>query len=814
MISLVLLFISGSAALVYQTLWVKQLSIIVGVDVYAVTMAVSAFFTGLALGSAILGQYADKMKHPFILYALLEAGVAVTGIVCTIILAKSPPLFACLQKSFGPAAWLLPFGVIGLPAFLMGGTIPVLLRAIQPHDNGVGHMSGLFYAANTAGAIIGTLAVPLYLVPVFGIKGAAFIAAAANVSACALAAFKGQKKKETRPVVSVAASQKPLHKNRALILYALAGGIALGYEVVWFKAIAQFLSSRTFAFGIMLSTYLLGLAMGSFLYSQFAKRDRYPWISFGILVFCAGFSALLIFAVIGQWLPEAQDAVGKWLYKSFTSNMISNLARFLLGAGVMVLVPTIFLGAAFPVAVKLTSGPADIGRDSGRVIGLNMVGGICGTFLTGFILIPRLGLIYTLATLALAAAFLGSIAVITGSEKRIRFVVAVSMMLCTAMISVSIPRNKFGQMLTGQRGGDLIFYDESARGVVAVVEQQAQGHQFRRLYIQGVSNSGDAMTSLRYMRLQALLPLIIHKGDPKSALVVGLGTGITCGALLAYPGLETRVCAELLPAVVRAAAEFEGNLNVTHDPKVEIRIADGRHDLLSRQRQYDLITLEPPPPPAAGVVNLYSREFYKLCAKRMAPNGLTAQWWPLPTQNHKDSQSIVKSFVDVFPHVTLWSTELHEMLLIGSNSSIELDYKRIAKRYWQKDVQIALSAVGIASPAALLSTYITDKQGLERYAGRARPITDNHPRIEYAGWVRKKEITRVLPNILQFRKTPNIAADMVIRQAVEKEHQQLMNFYRAGLHAYKGEKAQWISLMQDVLSRDPGNPYYLWVIGR
>ena len=91
---------------------------------------------------------------------------------------------------------------------------------------------------------------------------------------------------------------------------------------------------------------------------------------------------------------------------------------------------------------------------------------------------------------------------------------------------------------------------------------------------------------------------------------------------------------------------------------------------------------------------------------------------------------------------------------------------------------MALSSVGIASPTALLATYITDKKGLEVYVGRARPITDNHPRIEYAGWVRKKEITRVLPNILQFRKTPNITADMVVRQAVEKEHRQLMNFYK------------------------------------
>jgi len=164
-----------------------------------------------------------------------------------------------------------------------------------------------------------------------------------------------------------------------------------------------------------------------------------------------------------------------------------------------------------------------------------------------------------------------------------------------------------------------------------VLTQQTPAGEFRRLYISGVSNSGDSLASLRYMRLQALLPLLIHGGEPRSAMVIALGTGITCGALLADPDLTRRSCVELLPEVVQAADRFRGNLGVAHDDRVEIRLADGRHELLRSVESWDLITLEPPPPSAAGVVNLYSREFYELARRRLAPGGMVAQWWPLPT---------------------------------------------------------------------------------------------------------------------------------------------------------------------------------------
>ncbi|HLY37027.1 MAG TPA: spermidine synthase, partial [Candidatus Binatia bacterium] len=317
-----------------------------------------------------------------------------------------------------------------------------------------------------------------------------------------------------------------------------------------------------------------------------------------------------------------------------------------------------------------------------------------------------------------------------------------------------------------------------------------------------------------YMRLQALLPLLVHRDEPRSALVVGLGTGITCGSLLAYPSLERRVCAELLPGVVHAAPRFHGNFGAPNDPRITLHLADGRHDLLARRDRYDLITAEPPPPTTARTVNLYSRDFYELCRERLAPGGMMAQWWPLLTQNDEDARSLVRSMLDVFPDVTLWTTELHEMLLLGSLQPIELDVPRIAARFAQPSVASALGAAGIGSPAALLATWVTDRAGLEAYVAGAPPITDDRPRIEYAGWVRSGEFGRVLPRILSFRRDPPLlGADDAFRAAVATEQRRLAMFYEASLHYYAGERAQMAALLEKLFSEDGQNPYYRWFVG-
>jgi spermidine synthase len=369
-------------------------------------------------------------------------------------------------------------------------------------------------------------------------------------------------------------------------------------------------------------------------------------------------------------------------------------------------------------------------------------------------------------------------------------------------------------LLPGARNGTLAFYEEGRGGTVAVVTQGKGQKAFQRLYIQGVSNTGDAMPSLRYMRIQALLPLLIHNGEPRSALVIGFGTGITAGALTQFPGLEHRVVAELLPSVVKAAPLFKGNFNAAANPAVDVRLRDGRQELLRNPQRYDLITLEPPPPSAAGVVNLYSRDFYQLAASRLQKQGLVAQWLPLPTQNIDDSRSLVRSFLDVFPYATLWTSEFHEMLLVGSLDPIELDAAKISQRFQQDSVRSTLQDVGIGSAAALLATWVTDREGLERFATDAPPVTDDQPRIEYAPWVRSKEISRVLPALLDLHQPPVLVnADLGFTERMNIHQQRLMQFYRASLHAYDGDRDAWSRDIREVMRGDGGNPYYRWFVG-
>ncbi len=209
-------------------------------------------------------------------------------------------------------------------------------------------------------------------------------------------------------------------------------------------------------------------------------------------------------------------------------------------------------------------------------------------------------------------------------------------------------------------------------------------------------------------------------------------------------------------------------------------------------------------------MNLYSGDFYALARRRLNANGLLAQWLPLPTQNDEDTRSLVRSFLDVFPHGTLWTTELHETLLVGSVEPIELDATRIAARFGRPGVSQALREVGIASPAALLATYVTDRAGLERYAQDAPATTDDRPRIEYAAWVRDGEFSRVLPRVLAAGTTaPPVAnAGEPLTAAISTEARRLMEFYQAGLDAYAGDRPRWAEAMGRVLAEDRSNPYY------
>ncbi|WP_223416650.1 MULTISPECIES: fused MFS/spermidine synthase [unclassified Pseudomonas] len=814
LIPALLLFVSGAAALVYQVLWIKQLSLVVGVEVYAITTGISAFFAGLALGGWLFGRWADRLQQPVLLYAGLEVVVAVLGVGATFAMSLAASPFAWLEQHIGLAAWLLPFALVGIPALLMGGTLPVLVRSLATDPQHLGKAGGQLYAANTAGAIAGTLLAAFVLIATLGVRGSALAAAMLNLLAAAGALWF--QRHRSLPAVAPAKHTSSKAPDRlALWLYSIAGGVALGYEVVWSQSIVQFMSTRTYAFAVVLATYLTGLFLGSVLLARRVERIRDPWGVFGLLIAGAGLVALLEIALLGRWLVVAQSLAEAWVLSLGASELPGMSARFAVAALSIVFVPTLLLGAAFPLALRLSVGRERVGQDVGAVVAFNTLGGIVGVMLCGFVLIPWLGLVRTLGLLAIVAAGIGYFAVRKGhGVKKGRRQAVVAIGLLSVAVAVFTPVNKLASLLPGARNATLAFYEEGRGGTVAVVTQGKGQKAFQRLYIQGVSNTGDAMPSLRYMRIQALLPLLIHNGEPRSALVIGFGTGITAGALTRYPGLEHRVVAELLPSVVKAAPLFKGNFDAAADPGVDVRLRDGRQELLRNPQRYDLITLEPPPPSAAGVVNLYSRDFYQLAASRLEKQGLVAQWLPLPTQNIDDSRSLVRSFLDVFPYANVWTSEFHEMLLVGSMEPIALDAAKISERFQQDSVRGTLQDVGIGSANALLATWVTDRTGLERFAADAPPVTDDQPRIEYAPWVRAKEISRVLPALLDLHVAPPLVnADAGFIERMNAHQQRLMQFYRASLHAYDGDRDAWARDIREVMRGDGGNPYYRWFVG-
>lgn len=809
-----LLFGSGLSALIFQIVWIKQLAIVVGVDIFAVTAGVGAFFSGLAIGGLALGPLADRTRRPFLLYAMVEAGVALLGIATTWALAHAAPWFASLETIAGPLAWLMVFALVGIPACLMGGTLPVLVRSATATANAIGADGGRLYAANTFGAIAGAILSSFLFIPSLGLKGTGLAATLIGLTAALAAVLIDRSAAAAEPNGAKAATPFSRDARMAIALYALAGGVALGYELVWSQAIVQFMSTRAFAFSVVLATYLAGLALGAALFSRWADRVRNPWGMFGLLISLAGLVALVEVALLGEWLIGAQTFAERAMLSLTGSDLAGMCARFAIAAGTIVFLPTLFLGAAFPAALRLIVAEGHVGQGVGVVTAINTIGGIAGTVLTGFVLVPQLGLIRTIGILAVTAALIGVIAALWGRQGGRLRVATLMAAAAACLMAILVPIDRLATLLPGARYGKLVFYEEGRGATVAVVEQRGGKGTFRRLYIQGVSNTGDSLPSLRYMRLQALLPLIIHRQEPHSALVVGLGTGITAGALLNVASLDRRVVAELLPGVLRAAAGFDGNYGAVRDPRLDIRLRDGRRELLQSAETYDLITLEPPPPSAAGVANLYSSDFYRLAGSRLKPGGMVAQWLPLRTQNADDTRSLVRSFIDVFPHASLWTTELHEMLLVGSFEPMPLDLNTIARRFDAPAIRASLAEVGISSPAALLSTWIADREALAAFSGDAPPVTDDRPRIEYAPWVRRDAFAPVLVELFALRRdVPVDGADAAFTAELRRERDLLDTFYQAGIYAYLGDREGWRSQMRKLDAAGGDNAYYGWFAG-
>ncbi|UJF17089.1 fused MFS/spermidine synthase [Vibrio sp. SS-MA-C1-2] len=567
------------------------------------------------------------------------------------------------------------------------------------------------------------------------------------------------------------------------------------------------MNTRVYAYATILATFLTGLAIGNFFASRKKITINQAWNKLALVTILSSLTAIIPIYFVNANITQLQLTIKHAVYDFTQLQMTANLVSFLFISAFFVIIPTFFFGCVFPYALRIAKSEHTISDQSGKLLAANTIAGVLASVLITFIAIPMIGIIWTIKVIAFISLIAGIYCLLRSHEKS-KVVITCATVLFIGL--VILPHDKLVQLLLDKEGGHLIWYNEGIGNTVAVIEQGQEPRTFRRLFIQGVSNTGDIMASKRYMRLQTYLPLLIHDNNPKSALVIALGTGITAGAMTNYPTLEHRDVFELLPEVIEGTKYFSGNYNVGANPNINIIAGDGRHQLMKSDHTYDMITLEPPPPTAVGVSNLYSADFYKLAKKHLNKGGMLAQWWPIATQTVNGSKSIVSTMLSQFRYVSLWSTEMHEMLLIGSDTPQKIDSAHINNVMLQSPkLRESLKEVGISNSSQLLATYMADTEALKEFVNNAPLITDNYPLLEFDPWSNESVITEIMPTLLKMQSLPP-SLPQKLKISVDKEQQNLRFFYIAGMAAYEGQEKIGAQYMKWVFDNNPDNAYFQW----
>jgi spermidine synthase len=479
------------------------------------------------------------------------------------------------------------------------------------------------------------------------------------------------------------------------------------------------------------------------------------------------------------------------------------------------------LGFVVPFVARLaSSAPERFGRRFGVVYALNTFGAVLGAVAAGAWLVPWLGTARTLSALALLAALASLYVLARGVPRELRVrALGAATLLGLAGLAVghgADPVRRF--LLSRVNPGSVLSYEEGRVQTVAVLqEDDDQRLSYLRMVTNQTSLTGTHLYARRYMTLLGHLPAIFGN-EARRANVICLGTGMTAAAVASYPGVERIDIAEISPAVVAAAPLFrEASEAVLEDPRVALHVEDGRHVLLAGRQPWDLITLEPPPPRDSGVVSLYSTDFYELGRERLSPGGVLAQWIPLHSQSQDEIRMLVRSFVEVFPHVLGFLPVERELILLGSDLPLTLSEAALAERLAPEPVRRSLARVGLAEPEALLATALLDREGLLRLAGEAPLVSDDRPRVEYfARYGRRPSPPQAAPLAaapLPLERLVDGPVSEGFRQRFERARRALLAALGSVWAFEAGRPAEGKQLILGALLLRPEDPYLLWAAG-
>jgi len=795
---LLLLFIgSGCAALIYEIVWFQLIQLVIGSSAVSLGVLLGTFMGGMCLGSLLLPRFVSPERHPLRVYAVLEAGIGVLGLLVLVAVPLVGGAYTA-TSAHGMAGILLRGLVCAIcllpPTLLMGATLPAIARWVETTPTGVSWL-GFFYGSNIAGAVFGCLFAGFYLLRVHDMATTTVVAVAINFGIGAVG-YMLSTRAPHRP--AVASSREIVGQTAGLsgvgFVYtaiALSGLSALGAEVVWTRLLSLMLGASVYTFSIILAVFLIGLGFGSSAGAVLARGNR-PRYALGwtqlLLTAAIAWAAYMMTRSLPYWPINPTLSPSPWI--TFQIDLIRSLVAVF---------PAAFLwGASFPLAIAAVVAPGlDAGRLVGRVYAANTVGSILGSVIFSVVLIPHFGT-QSAERVLIAIAIAGALVVFasmlrtgpaepapkkdarqtmpiaTPAFAAIGFGLVVALVLMTTVPKVPDGLIAYGRFLpTYTTEPRYLYVGEGMNSSIAVSEEASGARNFH------VAGKVEASSLPQDMRLQRMLGQLsaLLVNDPKSVLVVGFGAGVTAGSFVLHPGIKRIVICEIEPLIPEVVSTYftKENYNVAHDPRVEIVYDDARHFILTTKEKFDVITSDPIHPWVKGAATLYTKEYFELVKQHLNPGGVVTQWVPLYESSPEVVKSEAATFFNVFADGTVWSNDIqgkgYDLVLAGHATPQTINLDSMQARLSRPEgarVAESLAEVGLNSALSLMSTYGGQARDLGPWLVDAQINRDSNLRLQYlAGMgLNMYQSGSILEDMLKYRTFPE---NLFVGAAAQRE---------------------------------------------
>ena len=773
---LLLFFGSGAAALIYEIVWFQLLQLVIGSSAVSLGVLLGTFMGGMCLGSYVLPRFIDMRHHPLRVYAALEIGIGLMGLV----LLFGMPLVNSIYLAVGGGHVVVRAIVAALcllpPTLLMGATLPAIARWVETTPAGVSWL-GFFYGGNIGGAVIGSLGAGFYLLRVYDMAITTYVAVALNLGVAAMGLLiASMTPHEPKIPAGDGTVERAPGARTIYIAIALSGMTALASEVLWTRLLSLVFGATVYAFSLILGVFLFGLGIGSSIGSSIARTSRNPRVALGwcqmLLCGAMGWAAMMLMASLPYWPINPSISTDPWY--NFQLDMVRCLWVVLPGA--------ILWGASFPLALASVAAP---GQDPGRLVGgvyaANTVGAIVGSLVSGLVLVVYLGTHEAQQILivisALSALMLLAPAVADAGRSGVRWVTTALLILATGAAGLVVRKLPdvpgilvaYGRYAATWVGlTNIIYVGEGLNAFVAVSETSSG--------VRNYHNAGKVQASSepQDMRLQRMLGHFTHliPKNPANALVIGCGAGVTAGAVSIGPGVKHMTIAEIEPLVPKSVARYfwQHNYAVVGDehgappnPKVTVHIDDARHFLLTTDQKFDAVTSDPLDPWVKGAATLYTREFFEIVKKHLNPGGVVTLFVQLYESNPAAVKSEIGTFLEAFPNGVVWGNtnngQGYDLVLMGQVEPTKINIDELQAKLDSPEfaqVKQSLAEIGIGSAVELLSNYAGSATDLKPWLSDAIINRDRNLKLQYlAGMgLNLYQSGPIYADMLQYTKFP------------------------------------------------------------